>query len=70
MTLPPERIQVGKCYLMQASHVWRVVRITGDGRAEFMHRLGHMLKNWKIGAEERRTFGATTVREVPCDWRP
>lgn len=70
MTVPPESIRPGKCYLTQAGHVRRVVRIKPNGRVQFMHRPADALKNWKVGGDMRRSFAAEALREIPCDWTP
>ena len=41
MSVPPERIEVGKCYLMESGQVRRVLRIMPDGRFQYEHRMGH-----------------------------
>ncbi len=72
MTIPPESIQVGKCYLGDNGKVWRVVRIWPDGRVqfEFRARTQGNAKLWKPGMLEGPTFSASALREVPCDWTP
>jgi hypothetical protein len=68
MSIPPESIEPGRCYLTQAGHVRRVVRIKPNGRVQFMYRPGDALKNWRVGGDMRRSFAAVALREIPCDW--
>lgn len=78
MTLPPESIQVGKCYLVEAERsrrskgIRRVVRIMPDGRVQFERRPAHQVNAgaWKPGMQEVRAFALQAEREVPCDWTP
>jgi hypothetical protein len=72
MSIPPESIKVGKCYLMETGGVRRVRAILLDGRVQFEHRPAQQL-----GAEARRAgmrgvhaFAVQALREVPCDWTP
>ncbi len=69
MSIPPESIQIGQCYLTDGSIVRRVVRILPDGRTQYEWRGGHRMK-WKAGILSRREFALTAEREVPCDWTP
>ena len=75
MTIPPESIEAGKCYLAdrrEAPQVWRVVRIWPDGRVqfEFRSRTQRYAKLWKPEMLEGAAFAASAQREVPCDWTP
>ena len=70
MTVPPEKIEPGKCYLMETGHVRRVTRMGLRGRIQYMQRMGHQLKNWQTGAQESRSFASIVQHEVPCDWTP
>ena len=70
MGIPPESLEVGRCYLLNTGHVRRVIRIIPDGRVQFEHRMGHTPKNWKTGIQEGRSFAFMIEREVPCDWTP
>ncbi len=72
MTIPPESIEVGKCYLMETGHVRRVVRVMPDGRIQFEQRSGAVGRGygWKAGMQEARSFAFLIEREVPCDWTP
>ncbi len=71
MSVPPESIEVGKCYLMETGQVRRILRIMPDGRFQYEHRMGYSApKAWKSGIQSGRSFAATVEREVPCDWTP
>ncbi len=70
MSIPPESLEVGKCYLLNTGHVRRVIRIMPDGRVQFEHRMGHTPTGWKTGIQEGRSFAFMIEREVPCDWTP
>ncbi len=78
VSIPPESIQVGKCYLCRDTahrggdglRVPRVIQILSDGRIQFEHRVGHTVKPWKMGVQEGRSFAFMVEREVPCDWMP
>ncbi len=72
MTIPPESIEVGKCYLVERDGVRRVLKIWPDGRVQYETRsgpLGHT-KTWKPGMLQVRDFASSSLREVPCDWTP
>ena len=71
MSIPPESIQVGQCYLAKgdkAVRIRRVIRIMPDGRVQYEQRSPKTL--WQSGIQERRSFAAMLEREVPCDWAP
>ena len=77
MSIPPESIEAGKCYLVrtgradQPQGVRRVIRIMPDGRIQFEHRIGSVTAlGWKVGIQDARSFAFMAVREVPCDWMP
>ncbi len=72
MTIPPESIEVGKCYLTTTGQVRRVIRIMPNGRVQYEHRLGHAIlkRQWPSNIAEARTFAFAVEREVPCDWTP
>jgi hypothetical protein len=72
MTVPPESIQVGKCYLSNNGMVRRVVRLMPDGRVQYETRSGPLrnAKTWKPGMLQIRDFASSAQREVPCNWAP
>ena len=72
MTIPPESIEVGKCYLGDNGKVWRVVRLWPDSRVQFEFRARSRgeARVWKPGMLLLRDFASSAQREVPCDWAP
>ncbi len=72
MTVPPESIEVGKCYLMETGHLRRVLRIFPDERVQYEHSTGSGGRGsgWKPGMQSRRTFADLIEREIPWDWTP
>ncbi len=75
MTIPPESIAVGKCYLAdrrEAPQVWRVIAIFPDGQLEYQHRSADPAKKqvWRTAMTTVRLFVGAVTREVPCDWTP
>ena len=77
MSLPPESIQVGKCYLVRTKRtdrphsVRRVVRIMPNTLIQYELRTSSgRLASWRPGMQDRRSFAAMVVREVSCDWTP
>ncbi len=79
MTLPPESIEVGKCYLARgylvaggrSLRVRRVKQIHPDGRVQFEQRRGpaRVGHPWPMGGTmQLTTFALAVEREVPCDW--
>ncbi len=79
VSLPPESIEVGKCYLAQGRlvpgrsglRVRRVVQILPDGRVRFEQRRGPVPVSglWpRSGIQDLQAFAAAAEREVPCDW--
>jgi hypothetical protein len=54
LSIPLESVEVGKCYLIGAKHVWRVVSILPDGRIQFEARLGYQTNAtiWNFGTVE------------------
>ncbi len=72
MTIPPESVEVGRCYLGDSGQVRRVVRLWPDGRVQYETRSRYQrnAKTWKPGLLDGQAFAATVEREVPCDWTP
>ena len=69
MSVPPESIEVGKCYLTDAARVQRVIEITPAGDVIHEHRsTRERQEEWIAGTATLRAFAFITVREVPCDW--
>ena len=72
VTAPPDRVQPGKCYLLETGHVRRVIRLMPDGRVQYEGRVGHQRAPgaWRPGMQDIRSFAFLIEREVPCDWSP
>lgn len=72
MSIPPGKVEVGKCYLIGAKHVWRVVCILPDGRIQYEARLGYQTNAtiWKFGTVDGPSFTSQVEREIACDWTP
>jgi hypothetical protein len=74
MSLPPESIEEGKCYLADARiypQVRQVLQVHPDGRIQYRSRpLPPARDRWAIGVTDRKAFAAAVSREVPCDWTP
>jgi hypothetical protein len=72
MSVPPESIQAGKCYLTRFGQVRRVV-ICEHGRVTF--HTGNRRLYVPGGTPRRRVmtlpkFALDAEREVPCNWTP
>jgi hypothetical protein len=74
MSVPPESIEPGKCYLTTVGEhhrVQRVVSITPSGHVVFeVRRKLHDHAVWTPDERSLRMFAAAINREVPCDWTP
>ena len=72
MAIPPESIEVGKCYLagrQLGPRVQRVVAILPNGRVQYEWRKRQRGK-WKPGILDLREFAFGVDQEGPCDWTP
>ncbi len=71
MTIPPENIQVGQCYLTGAQRLRRAVQIQPDGLIRYEHRkAGDPSEAWVPSVMNLNSFALTVERPVPCDWTP
>ena len=72
MTIPPESIQSGQCYLTTNSQVARVLRLSAEGRVNYEFRDSRVVKalGWTAAVTDLRSFAHLAVRPVPCDWTP
>jgi hypothetical protein len=76
MSVPPESIEVGKCYLLERLRVSRVCLVTdlmagSSVRFEWRDASGSGgVFIWTTGATDLRTFASEVLREVPCEWTP
>jgi hypothetical protein len=72
VSLPPESIQVGQCYLMSTRNiVRRVLHVLGDGKLMVETRKADAPHGpWRTDMLTVRFFVSSTERPVPCDWTP
>ncbi len=72
MSVSPESIQPGKCYLTHSGEVRRVLRFLPERQVHYETRQAAVLMafGWKEGVLEPTPFAALLEREVPCDWTP
>ena len=70
MSIPPESIQVGQCYLMLDGEVRRVLRLLPNEGVHYESRAGVIVEafGWKAGVLALSAFAALVDRPVPCDW--
>jgi hypothetical protein len=70
MSIPPESIQAGKCYLDDRHRILHVTHVTPDSFVRFKYRDAHlaMADAWWAGMLSLQDFAAAAAREVPCDW--
>ncbi len=73
VSIPPESIEVGRCYLTKTGRVRRVLCLMPDGRVQYEQRRGPVREGhaWpRRSMSPIRTFAYNAEREVPCDWTP
>ena len=71
MSLPPESIQVGQCYLTHEGRVRRVLQLLPNSRVNFeWQNSTSTAKQWRAGVLDLRAFAAAIERPVSCDWTP
>jgi hypothetical protein len=75
MSLPPESIEPGKCYLLEGEHhswVRLVTHILPSSRIRFESRDATESRAfvWAARMMHLSAFAEAAVREVPCDWVP
>jgi hypothetical protein len=69
MSIPPESVEIGQCYLTVSGTVRRVTALP-HGRVQFRQRAGRRptWANYKTEILELRSFAFSVERAVPCDW--
>ncbi len=72
MAVPPESIEIGKCYLSNDGRVRRAAKFLPDGRIRYAYRSFPATQGrlWRTGRLDVERFAETSVREVPSDWTP
>ena len=72
MSLPPESIEVGQCYLTVSGSVRRVRAIL-QGRVQFENRVkvpNGCPWGWRTSMLDIKSFAFSAERPVPHDWTP
>ena len=71
MSIDPESLEVGQCYLTVMGTVRRVVHVL-DQRVQYQQRAAHRpdWRQFKAGILDLRSFAFTVERPVPEDWSP
>ena len=71
VSIPPESIEPGKCYLTGEGQVHRVRRPLPDGRVKYEYRRAVEAHGWTPGGvTDLIAFACRVERPVPCDWAP
>jgi hypothetical protein len=71
MSITPESLEVGQCYLGEDRRVYRVLRLMPDGQVQYSHRPAHTpLRTWKPGMLNCGSFCRLVGCLVPCNWTP
>ena len=75
MSVPPESIEVGRCYLAthrKSAEVWQVVSILPDGSLQYRSRPADPGRGqvWRSSITTISLLAGTVTREVPCGWTP
>ncbi len=75
MSLPPESIEPGRCYLLEGDQqrwVRLVAHILPSGRVRLESRDAAHSKAfiWANGTADLTSFAEAALREVPCAWTP
>jgi hypothetical protein len=72
MTIPPESIQVDRCYLTESNSIRKVTSIGSDGWLHYRER--DSTGDWPDKRWTRRlrkqSFASEALHEVHCDWSP
>lgn len=72
VSLPPESIQSGQCYLTTNGQVARVMSLSAEGRVNYEFGSAAVAKafGWTAAVTDVRSFAHLIERPVPCDWTP
>ena len=74
MSLLPESIEEGRCYLADGRtypQVRQVLHIHSDGRVLYRSRPPRPVRDrWARGVCDLKAFALAATREVPYDWTP
>jgi hypothetical protein len=69
--VPPESLEVGRCYLAndgRSPRIRRVVQFLPGGRVQYEQRGPKTARRMRMTYREH--FAVMVWREVPCDWIP
>jgi hypothetical protein len=72
MSIPPESIIVGRCYLTRSDQVVRIIRLQRGGYVAYVFRSSAVVKafGWTGAQAVVQDLAYLIEREVPCDWTP
>ncbi len=72
MTIPLERMEVGKCYLTSDGRVVRILQFLSNGSLAYRFRRVDATPpfRWTGAVAPPKVLPFQAVREVPCDWTP
>ncbi len=71
MTIPLERMDVGKCYLTSDQRVVQVMQFLSSGSLSYRFRRADATPPFRwTGAIAFHVRPFRPVREVPCNWTP
>ncbi len=70
MSIPPESIQVDRCYLTEGGFIRKVTSTGSDGWVHYGERdsTGDWPDKRWTRRLRRQAFASSAEREVPCDW--
>ncbi len=72
MSIPPEKIEIGKCYLTWDGRVVQVFQLLSHGAVSYRFRKAHAEPpiRWTGAIAYLAPIASSVEREVPCDWTP
>ncbi len=71
MSIPPGRMEAGKCYLTSDGRVVRILQFLSNGSLAYRFRRADATPPFRwTGAIAFHVRPFRPVREVPCDWTP
>ena len=70
MTIPLERMEVGKCYLTSDGRVVRVLQFLSNGSLAYRFRRADAMPpfHWTGAVATLEVLPFRLLREVPCNW--
>ncbi len=71
MTIPLERMEVGKCYLTSDQRIVQVLRFLSNGSLSYRFRRADATPlRWTGAVASPEVLPFQVLHEVPCDWTP